>query len=42
MTYLHNLDVNVWNPLVLSTYINKLNLNTVNMTFIIIIIIIIK
>ena len=37
MTYFHNLDVNVWNPLVLSTYIKKQNLNTVNMTFIIII-----
>jgi len=38
MMYFHNLDVNVWNPLVLSTYINKQNLNTVKMTFIIIII----
>jgi len=38
MTCFHNLDVNVWNPLVLSTYLDKQNLNTVNMTFIIIII----
>jgi len=38
MMYFHNLDVNVWNPLVFCTYINKQNLNTVQMTFIIIII----